>query len=138
MRVKLVRIGNSRGVRLPKPILEASGLTDEIDIAVEAGRVVLTPAARKPREGWAEAARRMVAKGTTPTRGKARRTSTLRTKRGGHGRTTIRGSMSPALDVFLVALDPVQGSETAKTHPCVVASPDELNDIVVREELPSR
>ena len=63
MRAKLVRIGNSRGVRLPKPILETSGLTDEIDIAVEAGRIVLTPAARKPREGWAEAARRMVAQG---------------------------------------------------------------------------
>lgn len=63
MRAKLVRIGNSRGVRLPKPILEASGLTDEIDIAVEAGRVVLTPATRKPREGWAKEAQRMVANG---------------------------------------------------------------------------
>jgi antitoxin MazE len=73
MRAKLVRIGNSRGVRLPKPILEASGLMDEIEIAVEAGRVVLTPAVRRPREGWAEEARRMVANGdgTDPFKGSA-------------------------------------------------------------------
>lgn len=63
MRSKLVRMGNSRGVRLPKPILEASGLTEEIEIEVEKGRIVLLPAKRKPREGWAEAARRMVAAG---------------------------------------------------------------------------
>ena len=29
--------------------------------------------------------------------------------------------------VFLVALDPVRGAETAKTRPCIVVSPDELN-----------
>jgi antitoxin MazE len=63
MRSKLVRMGNSRGVRLPKPILEASGLTDEIEIEVEKGRIVLLPARRKPREGWAEDARRMVENG---------------------------------------------------------------------------
>ena len=31
-------------------------------------------------------------------------------------------------DVFLVPLDPVVGSELRKTRPCVVVSPDELND----------
>jgi antitoxin MazE len=63
MRSKLVRMGNSRGVRLPKPILEASGLTDDIEIEVEKGRIVLLPAKKKPREGWAEDARRMAANG---------------------------------------------------------------------------
>ena len=33
-------------------------------------------------------------------------------------------------DVYLVTLDPAQGSEIAKTRPCVVVSPDELNDTV--------
>jgi len=61
MRAKLVRIGNSRGVRLPKPILEESGLPEDIEIKVEADRVVLMPARKHPREGWAESARRMVA-----------------------------------------------------------------------------
>ena len=55
MRAKLVRIGNSKGIRLPKPILEASGIEDEVDLSVEEGRIVLMPAKRHPREGWAEA-----------------------------------------------------------------------------------
>jgi len=29
--------------------------------------------------------------------------------------------------IFLVKLDPVAGAETAKTRPCVIVSPDELN-----------
>src|SRR6185437_9082215 len=63
MRTKLVRIGNSRGVRLPKPILEASGISDEVDLRVEEGRIVLARPERRPREGWAEDARRMVENG---------------------------------------------------------------------------
>lgn len=30
--------------------------------------------------------------------------------------------------VFLVVLDPAQGAETAKTRPCVIVSPDDVND----------
>ena len=30
-------------------------------------------------------------------------------------------------DIFVVRLDPVAGSETAKTRPCVIVSPNELN-----------
>ncbi len=63
MRAKLVRIGNSKGVRLPKLILEESGLPEDIEIKVEDNRVVLMPARKHPREGWAEDARRMVANG---------------------------------------------------------------------------
>ena len=63
MRSKLVRIGNSRGVRLPKAVLEESGLPEDIEIKVEENRVVLMPARKHPREGWAESARRMVANG---------------------------------------------------------------------------
>ena len=55
MRTKLIRIGNSRGIRLPKPILEASGISDEVDLKVEGGRVILMRPDKHPREGWAEA-----------------------------------------------------------------------------------
>ena len=55
MRAKIIRIGNSRGIRLPKPILEASGITDEADVTVEDGRIVLLRPPKHPREGWAEA-----------------------------------------------------------------------------------
>lgn len=55
MKTRLVRIGNSRGVRLAKPLLEQAGLEDEIEIRVEPGAVIIT-AAVAPRAGWAEAA----------------------------------------------------------------------------------
>jgi antitoxin MazE len=57
MKARLVRIGNSRGVRLPKAI-DQVGLDDDIELCVEDNRVVIT-AASPPRSGWAEAARRL-------------------------------------------------------------------------------
>ncbi len=58
MRARLVRIGNSRGVRLPKPVIEEAGLTEEIELRVREGAVVIMPAAG-PRSGWADAAKLM-------------------------------------------------------------------------------
>jgi antitoxin MazE len=55
MKARLVRIGNSRGVRLPKAVIDQVGLEDDIEIQVEADRLIILPAAR-PRAGWAEAA----------------------------------------------------------------------------------
>jgi antitoxin MazE len=53
MRTSLVRIGNSRGVRIPKPLLEACGLADQVELTVEDGRLVVAPATH-PRAGWEE------------------------------------------------------------------------------------
>lgn len=55
MKTRLIRIGNSRGVRLAKPLLEQAGLEDEVEIRVERRAVVIT-AATAPRAGWADAA----------------------------------------------------------------------------------
>jgi antitoxin MazE len=60
MRARIVRVGNSRGVRLPKPLLDEAGLPEEVDIRAEPGRIVIEAAAR-PRTGWAEAAQRLAA-----------------------------------------------------------------------------
>ncbi len=54
MKTALVRIGNSKGIRLPKPILEQVGIEDEVELEVEDDRLVLRPA-RSPRFGWNEA-----------------------------------------------------------------------------------
>jgi antitoxin MazE len=54
VRTQLIRIGNSRGVRLPKGILEQAGLERDVDIEVHDGAVVIRAAAH-PRAGWAEA-----------------------------------------------------------------------------------
>ena len=52
---KLVKIGNSRGIRLAKPLLEAAGLTDEVEIEAAPGVLTIRPSLQ-PRAGWAEAA----------------------------------------------------------------------------------
>jgi antitoxin MazE len=61
MQAKLVKIGNSRGVRLPKAIIAQAGLTDQIDIAVRRNEVILRSASAKPRQGWDQAFRNAVA-----------------------------------------------------------------------------
>ena len=55
VRAKLVKIGNSRGVRLAKPMLEVAGLADEVEIEAAPGVLTIRPSAH-PRAGWAEAA----------------------------------------------------------------------------------
>ena len=58
MRTHLVRIGNSRGVRLPKPLILQAGLTDEVELHVRDGAIVIERAAA-PRAGWADAAKEL-------------------------------------------------------------------------------
>ena len=55
MHASLVRIGNSRGVRLPKAVIEAAGLKDDLDLEVRDGAVIVRNA-ETIRIGWAEAA----------------------------------------------------------------------------------
>ena len=42
---KLVKIGNSRGLRLAKPLLEQAGLSDEVEIQAAPGVLTIRPAA---------------------------------------------------------------------------------------------
>lgn len=62
MKARLVRIGNSQGVRIPKPLLEQTGLRDEVDIEVEDDHLVIR-AVDAPRAGWAEAFQAMAREG---------------------------------------------------------------------------
>ncbi len=56
MKVELIRVGNSRGIRIPKPLIEQCGLQGAVDLRIENNRLVISPA-RQPREGWEEAFR---------------------------------------------------------------------------------
>jgi antitoxin MazE len=56
MRAELIRIGNSRGVRIPKPLIEQCGLGETVDLRIEKDRLVISPE-RRPRRGWEEAFR---------------------------------------------------------------------------------
>ena len=58
MKSRLVRIGNSRGVRLPKPVIEEAGLAEEVELQV-VGNTVVIRSRHSARSGWAEAAQRM-------------------------------------------------------------------------------
>lgn len=62
-KARLVRIGNSRGVRLPKPLIEQVGLSDEVVLEVQDGAIIIRPV-RGPRRGWSEAAVELAATGS--------------------------------------------------------------------------
>ena len=54
MKIPIIAIGNSRGVRLPKAILDQVGFGADAELSVEKGQVVLRPA-KAARSGWARA-----------------------------------------------------------------------------------
>ncbi len=56
MKAELVRIGNSRGIRIPKPLIEQCGFREIVELRVENDRLIVSPD-RKPRAGWREAFR---------------------------------------------------------------------------------
>ena len=58
MKAKLVQIGNSRGVRLPKPMIEKARLRDDVDIHVIEGSIIIT-SNLNPRNSWADSAKRL-------------------------------------------------------------------------------
>jgi antitoxin MazE len=62
MKTKLIAVGNSRGVRLPKPLILQAGLTDEVDLQVRDGAIIISRL-NFPRAGWADAARGMRRRG---------------------------------------------------------------------------
>ena len=51
MRAQLVRIGNSQGLRIPKPVIAQLGLGSEVEMAVERDRLIIRPVSRA-RRGW--------------------------------------------------------------------------------------
>jgi antitoxin MazE len=61
-RTRIVQIGNSKGIRVPKVLLEQAQLPEEVELQAERGRLIVR-AARGARAGWAEAARVMRGRG---------------------------------------------------------------------------
>ena len=62
MRASIIKIGNSRGVRLPKPIIDQCGFEDEVELEVRNHEVIIRPV-RRPRHNWEESFKAMAAKG---------------------------------------------------------------------------
>jgi antitoxin MazE len=60
MKAAILRIGNSQGVILPKPLLAQVGLSgNEIEMTVERGAIVIRKPQERVRDGWAEAAKHL-------------------------------------------------------------------------------
>jgi antitoxin MazE len=53
MRIRIIDIGNSRGIRLPKALIEEMGFTDEVELQRTAKGLIITPV-KEARAGWAE------------------------------------------------------------------------------------
>ena len=57
-KTRIIQIGNSKGIRVPKVLLDHAQLPDEVELQAEHGRLIVR-AARGPRAGWADAAKTM-------------------------------------------------------------------------------
>ena len=51
MRARVIKIGNSQGLRIPKPILDQTGILDDVEIEVEKNQIIIRPV-KDVRDGW--------------------------------------------------------------------------------------
>lgn len=58
MEVSIIQIGNSRGLRLNKSLLDKYNIKDKVEVILEPGQIVLRPI-DSPRKGWDEAFKKM-------------------------------------------------------------------------------
>ena len=58
MDISIVSIGNSKGIRLSKTLLEKYNFRDKVELILEKGYIILKPKA-EPRKGWEKAFKKM-------------------------------------------------------------------------------
>lgn len=58
MKVPVVKVGNSRGIRIPKVVIEECGFDQEVNLEVKNRSIVITPA-QAVRSGWSKAFQKM-------------------------------------------------------------------------------
>ncbi|RXP51955.1 AbrB/MazE/SpoVT family DNA-binding domain-containing protein [Lutibacter sp. HS1-25] len=58
MEVSVIKIGNSRGIRFSKTILEKYNIKDKVDLILEKGKIIIQPI-NTPRKGWEESFKQM-------------------------------------------------------------------------------
>lgn len=52
MLIQVIPIGNSRGIRIPKKIIEQCHIEKQVDLLVEKDRIILKPVHKRPRQNW--------------------------------------------------------------------------------------
>ncbi|MCO5240798.1 MAG: AbrB/MazE/SpoVT family DNA-binding domain-containing protein [Chitinophagaceae bacterium] len=62
MEIPVINIGNSKGIRLSKALLEQYNISDTVELILEKGRIILKPKS-VPRKGWEKSFKQMHANG---------------------------------------------------------------------------
>jgi antitoxin MazE len=62
IRTRIVKIGNSRGIRIPKVIIDQVGLEGEVEISVQRDHLIIRSSS-SPRDNWDEQFRAMAERG---------------------------------------------------------------------------
>jgi len=62
VKTRIVKMGNSKGVRIPKPMLDQLGLGEEVELLVRENQLVIR-ASKGTRAGWEEQFKRMAEQG---------------------------------------------------------------------------
>lgn len=62
MKTRIVNLGSSSGIRVPKRFVDKTGLSGEVEISAENGSLVIR-SAKKPRAGWSDALQEMARRG---------------------------------------------------------------------------
>ncbi len=58
MEATIIKIGNSKGLRLSKTVLEKYNFTDKVEIVLEQNQIIIKPI-HLPRAGWDQAFKKM-------------------------------------------------------------------------------
>jgi antitoxin MazE len=62
MRARVVKIGNSQGIRIPKTLLDQTGISDDVELEVKQNQIVIRPISN-PRKDWEKAFKAMADRG---------------------------------------------------------------------------
>ncbi len=54
MQMDIIKIGNSKGIRIPLAVLKQCGIDSKVELEVEDNCIIIKPV-NTPRQGWAEA-----------------------------------------------------------------------------------
>jgi antitoxin MazE len=63
MKATIVPIGNSKGIRIPKTILEQCNIEKEVVLEIEDQNIIIKPFKKEPRKNWAQYFRKMKERG---------------------------------------------------------------------------
>jgi antitoxin MazE len=63
---RVVQWGNSRGLRIPKPLLEQARIEEDVTLEVRPGEIVIRAASPHPRAGWSESMKALAAREPAP------------------------------------------------------------------------